>query len=275
MKEQNIDEFKQELQEKDAEIQRLNDLIIVLQSTHHKIGKRLSAWENGTSRIIDSIKNGKYSTELSEEFVVAFDDMIRLTQEYDNGISKIKIEKPLPSTNIKGLDDIFDYFSKKYSNDNIEFNLQVNESIPYLVENIIKQSDLETLIGDLLENALIAVNASDKTFRSVLVIIGVSGNYYEFTVFDSGTPFEPATLMQLGKERVTTHAVTGGSGIGFMTIFETMKKCGASLIINEKMPNERDYSKSITIRFNGENRYMVESYRFGDIFRHEEEYTAM
>ena len=60
-----------------------------------------------------------------------------------------------------------------------------------------------------------------------------------------------------------------------MTTFETMKNCGASLIISEKVPNDRDYTKSVTIRFNGENRYMIESYRFGDIFKHEEEYTAM
>jgi sensor histidine kinase regulating citrate/malate metabolism len=170
---------------------------------------------------------------------------------------------------------MFDYYSKKYNNDNIEFNLQVNESIPYLVETIIGQSDLETLIGDLLENALIAVNASDKTFRGVFAIIGAAGNYYEFTVFDSGIPFESNTLRLLGKERITTHGDTGGSGIGLMTTFETMKNCGASLIISEKAPNDRDYTKSVTIRFNGENRYMIESYRFGDIFKHEEEYTAM
>ena len=126
-----------------------------------------------------------------------------------------------------------------------------------------------------MENALTAVNAGDKTFRSILAIIGVSGSYYEFTVFDSGIPFESATLMRLGKERVTTHADTGGSGIGFMTTFETMKACGASLIINEKPPNERDYTKSVTVRFNGENRYLIESYRFGDVFKREEEYTAI
>ena len=275
LKEHNTKELEQKLLEKDKEIQRLNELVDVLQTMHHKIGKRLSAWENGTSKIVDSIKNGKYSTELGEEFAVALDDMIRLTQDYDNGISQINTEKPLPSTNIKGIDDMFDYYSRKYSNENIEFTLQVNGSIPYLVETIIEQSDLETLIGDLLENSLTAVNASDKIFCSVLAIIGVKKGCYEFTVFDSGIPFEIEKLRLLGKERVTTHSDTGGSGIGFMTTFETMKACGASLIINEKPPNERDYTKSVTVRFNGENRYLIESYRFGDVFKREEEYTVI
>ena len=200
---------------------------------------------------------------------------MRLRKNYDNDISQIKIEKPLPSSNINGIDDMFSYFSKKYSSNNISFNLKIDGSIPYFVENIIDQSDLETMIGDFLENALIAVNASNKAFRSVLAIIGVSESYYEFTVFDSGIPFEPDTLVRLGKERVTTHSDTGGSGIGFMTTFETMKKYGASLIIKEKTPSESNCTKSITVRFDGENRYTVESFRFGDIFKHEEQYTAI
>jgi len=275
MKDRNNEELEQKLLEKDKEIQRLTELIGALQKSNHKFVHRVSAFENGIYKLIETIKSGKYFVEISEELDLKLNDIIRLRKNYDTDISQIKMEKPLPSTNINGIDDMFSYFSKKYSSNNISFNLKIDGSIPYFVENIIDQSDLETMIGDFLENALIAVNASDKTFRSVLAIIGVLENYYEFTVFDSGIPFEPDTLVWLGKERVTTHSDTGGSGIGFMTTFETMKKYGASLIIKEKTPNESDYTKSITVRFDGENRYMVESYRFGDIFRHEEQYTAI
>ena len=275
LKERNHEELEQKLLEKEEEIQRLTELIGALQNSNHKFVHRVSALENGIYKLIETIKSGKYSTEISEELDLKLNDIKRLKQDYDTDISQIKIEKPLPSTNINGIDDMFSYFSKKYSSNNISFNLKIDGSIPYFVEDIIDQSDLETMIGDFLENALIAVNASNKTFRSVLAIIGVLENYYEFTVFDSGIPFEPDTLVRLGKERVTTHSDTGGSGIGFMTTFETMKKYGASLIIKEKTPSESDYTKSITVRFDGENRYMVESYRFGDIFRHEEQYTAI
>ena len=70
------------------------------------------------------------------------------------------------------------------------------------------------------------------------------------------------TLLKLGKEAITTHKDTGGSGIGFMTTFETMQECKASLIIEEKQPiSNNDYTKSITIRFDGKNEYIIKSYR--------------
>jgi len=275
MKERNNEELEQKLLEKDEEIQRLIELIGALQKSNHKFVHRVSAVENGIFDLIGLIRSGKYSIEISEELALKLNDIMRLRKNYDNEISQIKMEKPLPTTNINGIDDMFSYFSKKYINNNIDFNLKIDGSIPFFIENIIDQSDLETMIGDFLENALIAVNASNKAFRSVLAIIGVSESYYEFTVFDSGIPFEPDTLVRLGKERVTTHSDTGGSGIGFMTTFETMKKYGASLIIKEKTPSESNCTKSITVRFDGENRYTVESFRFGDIFRSEEQHTAI
>ena len=261
MKERSIEELEQELREKEEKIQSLTDLIDVLKVTHHKFVRRLSALENGVSGMVELIKNGKYSTEISEELAVTLEDILRLKQNYENDVSQINMEQPLPSTRIKGIDDMFRYFAQEYNDNNIDFNLKVNGSIPYLVENIIEQGKLETMIGDLLENALIAVNASDNTFRNVLAVINISENIYEFTVFDSGIPFESDTLNLLGKERATTHAGTGGSGIGFMTIFETMKECGASLIINQKMPSESDHTKSVTVRFDGENRYIVENHQ--------------
>lgn len=54
-------------------------------------------------------------------------------------------------------------------------------------------------------------------------------------IYDSGIEFELETLKKLGLERITTHKKTGGSGIGFMTTFETLKECKASLIIEENM----------------------------------------
>jgi hypothetical protein len=55
-----------------------------------------------------------------------------------------------------------------------------------------------------------------------------------------------------------------------------MHKYGASLIINEKAPSESDYTKSITVRFDGKNRYIADSYQLNESFRHEEQqYTAM
>jgi len=159
---------------------------------------------------------------------------------------------------------MIEHFAEKFTSNKIEFVFKVNGSIPYMPEHVISQSRLETMIGAHLQDALIAVNASENTFRSVFIGIGLAGDCYEFAVSDSGVPFEVDTLVQLGTERVTTHADTGGSGIGFMITFETMRKYGASLIISEKQPSAADYTKSVTIRFEGNNRYTIETYRLNE-----------
>lgn len=83
---------------------------------------------------------------------------------------------------------------------------------------------------------------------------------YQITVFDSGVDFEIDTLSKLGKERVTTHADNGGSGIGFMTTFETLRKAYASLMITE-FAHKTPFSKSVSIIFDGENSFIIQSYR--------------
>jgi len=68
-------------------------------------------------------------------------------------------------------------------------------------------------------------------------------------------------LRTLGKEQKTTHADAGGTGIGFMTIFEVLDEYKASLIIMEKSPDSSNYTKSVTIRFDNQNQYIIKSYR--------------
>jgi hypothetical protein len=70
--------------------------------------------------------------------------------------------------------------------------------------------------------------------------------------------------VRLGAERVTTHTGTNGSGIGFETTFKIMREYNASLIINEKEPNPSSNSKSVTIRFDGKNQYIIETCRPDD-----------
>jgi signal transduction histidine kinase len=133
-----------------------------------------------------------------------------------------------------------------------------------MVDKVINHGKLETIIANHLNNAQIAVNANNNPFRSITAVIGLTEEYYEFTVFDSGIPFEVDTLERLGTERVTTHSDTGGSGIGFMTTFQTMQEYNASLIIDEQKPSAVDYSKSVSVRFDNKNQYIIKTYRPDD-----------
>lgn len=242
MAERRIKQLEEELageKSRHRQLQKVNDDTLLI---HHKIVHRLAA--------------------LDEE---------ELSGEFDLDIDKIKTNA-LPSTGIDSLDRLFRYFSRQFMDNDIDFGLEVSGDIPAMTERAVPKGKLETMIGDHLQDALTAVNAGDGSFRGVRAAVGKAGDHYEFSVRDSGIPFEADTMRRLGLERVTTHAGTGGSGIGFMTTFETMREYGASLIISEKPPGGAGFTKSVTIRFDGENRYIIETYRPGD-FPPDERYT--
>ena len=83
------------------------------------------------------------------------------------------------------------------------------------------------------------------------------------------------TLNSQGKEQVTTHKDEGGTGIGFMTTFETLKECKASLIIEEYNPETTNYTKAVIIRFDGKNEYKICSYRAEKIKEHKHEHRII
>jgi hypothetical protein len=231
----------------------LTEKLEAASAANHKMQRRFESLERIVARQTANV-------EIIEGFVT-IDDVKKLHKEYQADLGRVKGEKPLPSTKIKELDYMFEHYAAKYANANIEFKLKVNGSIPYMVENVIDQSKLETMVGDHLQNALIAVNASDNSFRNVFVGIGLTGDCYELMVSDSGIPFEVNILTRLGSECVTTYSTEGGSGIGFMTTFETLQEIGASLTIHEKQPSTADDTKSIKIRFDGKGQYIIETYR--------------
>ena len=177
-------------------------------------------------------------------------------------MQEIKGKEKLPKTEISEIDDMFKYMQTECYKNNIEFKLHIEGEFYKLVNNIIPVNKLEILIGDHIRNAIIAINCSANKNRSILVILGIQEDSYELCIYDSGIEFEIETLQKLGKERTTTHKETGGSGIGFMTTFKTIRKCKASLIIEEKHEmKENDYTKALKIRFDGRDEYRIYSYR--------------
>jgi signal transduction histidine kinase len=266
--------FKQELAEKDREIQQYKDMHDAIASANHRMVHRQTAVERRVAGLLErALGKEALRAEFGEELSAALEDIRNLSGEYKGGIETVKADRLLPSTNVRALDDIFLLFSERFANSNIDFTLKISGSIVYMTEKVIKQSKLETMIGDHLQDALVAVNTGYNAVRAVLALLGESGGCYEFAVHDSGVPFGVETLARLGAERVTTHADSGGTGIGFMTTFETMRECGASLIINEKAPGSAGFTKSVTIRFDGKNQYIIKTYR-PQAFPASDRYTA-
>ena len=168
--------------------------------------------------------------------------------------------KLLPSTgNILIDGTIGDLYIKAVAH-GIDFDLTVSETVDEIIGKYISQTELQTLLCDHIKDAVIAVDAAGKDNGRILVELSVKNGDYTIAVFDNGVDFYPEMLAKLGKERVTTHAENGGSGIGFMTTFETLRKAHASLIITE-FENKTPFSKSVSFIFNGENSFIIKSYR--------------
>ena len=79
----------------------------------------------------------------------------------------------------------------------------------------------------------------------------------------------------MGENRITTHADEGGSGYGYVTIFEKLKKYNASLYITEHEPDTYRYAKRIDIRFDGMLNYNITSYRSMLIDEHKKYYSPV
>ena len=147
---------------------------------------------------------------------------------------------------------------------NIIFDVQISGNTFHFINNFISKEDLEILLADLIKNAIIAVNhlPTTSTNRSILVKLGLIDNYYSVYVYDSGIEFETATLAKLGKKPFTTHKDSGGTGMGFMNIFDTLNKYKASLKIEEIGQTSNDnYTKCIIVKFDNLQKYEIKSYR--------------
>lgn len=256
---QNIEEYKAEIASKDAEIKSLSEEKYKISKLNHEFYNRQKALIHKVEEIINM------NTEVAEELDLS-KQINDLTKEYTDKAKEIKTLDKLPSTGITEIDDMFKYMQSECKSKNIQFNLQINGNIYHMRNNKIAQNKLVTMIGDHLRDAIIAIEFSENSFKSILAILGENNGLYEFCVFDTGIEFKIDTLLKLGLEPATTHKDSGGTGIGFMTTFETMSETRASLIINEMHEmNNTDYTKSITIRFDGKNEYRIKSYRSDEI----------
>ena len=255
----NIEDYKSEIALKDAQIKSLSDEKYKISKLNHEFYNRQKALIHKVEEITSM------NTEIADELDLS-KQINDLTKEYTDKAQEIKTLDKLPTTGIVEIDDMFKYMQSECDSKKIQFNLKINGNIYHMINNKIPQSRLVTLIGDHLRDAIIAIDFSNNTFKSILAVLGENNGVYEFCVFDTGIEFKIDTLLNLGLKPATTHKDSGGTGIGFMTTFETMKETKASLIIDEmREMSNTDYTKSVTIRFDGKNEYRIKSYRNDEI----------
>jgi len=259
MRDRTIEIQKLEIDEQLNIINEIKEENFRLAKVIHKYNNRLCALELGLKNLLNE--------NIKKEFAKELSCILEDTEYISSGFSDETTinNKKLPLTNINGIDNMFKYMQSEANKNNINYSLTINNSINDLIDKIINKDKLETLIGDHLKDAIIAVNKGNTTNKSIQIVLGIIEGCYELSIYDTGVEFNIDALLRLGLEPITTNKEIGGSGIGFMTTFETLKECNASLIIEEYNPKDTNYTKAVIIRFDGKNEYKICSYRANKI----------
>lgn len=249
---QELEQTKQDLANKTKEVEDL-------EAENIKISKNAHTLSHKQKSLQYKIEEMMYKTEISKEEVAEVRDRLK---EIGKDLYKEKTAIELDKTGIAKIDDMLKYMQSECNKNKIDFELQLKGNIYHMINNLISKEDLETLLADHIKNAIIAINHTDNINRSILVRLGKMDETYGLYIYDSGIEFEPETLKNLGKKPSTTHKDEGGTGMGFMNTFDTLRKCNASLIIEEyNKPSKDNYTKALLIKFDNKNEFKVKSYR--------------
>lgn len=224
------------------EIEQLRKEKEILSKLVHRDNKLIPALE----MTVRDYVNNYGDTPNSQNIIEQLDN---LTSER-KGIIKNSSYKNICRTGFVGIDSMINYMYTKAQDENIEFNFILVGDLSEHIYSTISISDFDSILGDLIENAIIATKFNNG--KHVLVIISTSPLSIE--VYDSGAPFDIKVLANLGLKRITTHKEFG-SGIGLTSIYEFGYKYNYSLTINEYKIDDPKYTKAVSIEFGNVREY--------------------
>lgn len=260
MKERTVEIQQEQIKQQDEKIKDLQTELADVLQINHKYSHRISAMEKAVTKLGTKLQANE---EFAEEYGDILSSIKKLSKEYKEEVASVIKETKLPKTNIFSTDNLLEYMKQEAEKDKISFELKIDFDINEILETKIPQNKLETMLADHIRDAIIAINCSENKDRRIKVVLDKEDNNYQIKFYDTGREFEIETLSKLGLKRTTTHKATGGSGIGFMTTFETLKQCKASLIIEEY--SNQEYTKAVIIKFDNKNEYRIHSYRAEEI----------
>lgn len=252
LQEREVSEIKDELENKEKEIKELEKENLNLNKINHSLSHKIKS-------IKYELNQTTIKTQTQKELKDRIDKIAKQMQD-----KTIKVE--LNKTNVEEIDNMLEYMQSECINNKIDFQLQINGKIHHMINKYIEKEDLEILIADHVKNAIIAINHSKNINKSILVRIGIIEGFYSLYIYDSGIEFEIETLINLGNKPSTTHKDDGGTGMGFMNTFDTLRKYHASIVICEYgEPSEERFTKLIKIIFDNKEKYKIFSYRDKEI----------
>ncbi|MCL1867020.1 MAG: ATP-binding protein [Oscillospiraceae bacterium] len=226
----NIKSQEQKNSEQQAEIEDLNAFCLELEKDRHTQNKKLPAYREAVEQAITGDKETKLKAL----------NLLIAAQRVECEVGSIQTSsRPL-------IDAILHFNNMRCDKCGIKF-----ESVGTKITSAIKESLLETLIANLLDNSM---NSHENNSNQEKYIT-VHFNEDSLTVTDNGKPFKESVLADMSRCKETLTPNRGdGVGIGFVTIFEITNECSASVEVVQN--NEK---KSITVRFDGNNRLVIDN----------------
>lgn len=253
-----LEETKEELEEKNNKIKELEKEIIKSGKRSHSISHRQKILEHKLEEL--SMKS-----EISEM------DIKSRIEKIGKDIRKEPVIV-LAKTGIVEIDDVLNYMKSECLKKKIDFQLQLSGNIYKMINNYVSKDELEILLADHIKNAIIAIEHSENINKSILVRLGRLDGTHGLYVYDSGIEFDIETFLKLGKKPATTHKDSGGTGMGFMNTFDTLRKHNASFIIEEYgKPVTDNFTKVLKFKFDNKNEFKICTYRKEEIEKQDKE----
>lgn len=252
-----LEETKKELEEKKAEVKELEKENLNFSKISHTIAHRQKVLEHKLEEL-------NMNSEISNEIGARIEDVTKdLRKETPVELSK---------TGISVIDDMLLYMQSECIKNNIDFQLQLNGNIYTMTNHYVGKDELEILLADHIKDAIIAIGYVENVNKSILVRLGKIDGIYSLYIYDSGIEFEIDTFMNLGIKPSTTHKDNGGTGMGFMNTFDTLRKYKASLEIDEiGKPCKDNFTKVLKFKFDNKEEFTIKSYRKDEIKKKDKE----
>lgn len=259
LKKLELESLRQELAEKDALIQKLQESNDHLARIIHKDNKLIPSMVSAVSRYLRNV-NTLDADALRASGMTLARELEQMAQNRQGILSENEHQTDgIPHSGHAAVDAILLHMQNRAAALHIDYTVTLGAEFSDIVNRTITESDLTHLLADLIENALNATKESGT--RCVLVHLGILYDAPVVEVSDSGRPFDPAVYQDFGLQKHSTHLNDGGSGIGLMDIWELKKKYAASLHIHEYEPGAASYTKRISVVFDRRNHYLIRTYR--------------
>ena len=258
-----VESLYKKISDNEREIEKLNTNNDYLSKVIHKDNKLIPAMEMALHSYL--LEAPSMEAEEARQFGADLLSQLQsMSAEREGIISNYQKNTDFhPKIGIYSVDAVILYMEKRAEKFNITYNLRFDNDIKDAIVGFIHERDMLHLLSDLIENAIIAVK--DASHREIFLHIGFLQGGLFIDLYDSGIPFEPAVYQDFGNCQHTTHADSGGSGIGLMDIWNLKRKYKASLQIYEYLPDSDIYTKKIRLLFDRRNHFLLQTYRDKEI----------